>query len=316
MTRHAASSCAVAREAGRDEAVVVGPDRAVVVADRVVGGHLRRHGTNPPAGEEVGGGEALAQRCGAAVRDRAGPEQVAGIRGHAVDLPSPPVEAHRIRACLGHPEGGLDRLGQRRRGECAGAAAPASSPSAARIAAQPSRAATTYPCTSTAAIGGVGDAAIGEAVAVVAVLPDLVADPAAMRGRYQMSPSSSAVASIQAIAARDCGQDRRPASPASVRGSCSAGPAAIPMQPRAASRPSARRGGRGGRRAASRRPSRSSGHAAHARGPPARRCAPRAGSCRAALRGTGRRACPGTPPAGGACRRPARRGRGASSASR
>ena len=103
--RAASVAVPVAREPGRDQRVVVRPDRADVVADRVVAALAARHRAHAPAGEELRSpSRCRATRRGLVVVDDAAPEQVPDVRGERVDLPLLAVEREREELALRDPE--------------------------------------------------------------------------------------------------------------------------------------------------------------------------------------------------------------------
>ena len=107
---------AVAREAQRDQRVVVRPDRAVVIGHRVVARLAHGDGADAPAGEDIG---AAAARGDAprAVRPRDAGEQAHGpaleVRTRHGRLVA--VERQRVGADLLAPERLLEALAQRAR---------------------------------------------------------------------------------------------------------------------------------------------------------------------------------------------------------
>src|SRR5919201_1688666 len=95
---------AVARKPVCDERVVVWPDGAVVVADRVVAGLAFGHRAHAPTREE-GGPEEMRGDLGRLVLVHdAAPEQVPDVRGDAVDAALLAVEGEREAAPLRDPE--------------------------------------------------------------------------------------------------------------------------------------------------------------------------------------------------------------------
>ena len=76
---------AVARQPGRDEGVVVRPDRAVVVAHRVVGAASPAQRADAPAGEHLAATSARRHLRGVLVVDDAGPQAVAHVGRERVD---------------------------------------------------------------------------------------------------------------------------------------------------------------------------------------------------------------------------------------
>ena len=104
-------------QTGGDQCVVMRPDRARVVADRVVADLARRERADPPAREHVRGEQALGHDRGSRVRDDAGPQRLARIRGDARDRTLVAVERHRIEARIRQPKGVVELLLQLCRSE-------------------------------------------------------------------------------------------------------------------------------------------------------------------------------------------------------
>ena len=92
------SGMAAARQAPGAERRVVGPDRAVVVAERVVGGVPGRHRADPPARPELVAHQPARDRVDPLGRDDPAPEQVADVRAERVDAPLLAVERERVVA--------------------------------------------------------------------------------------------------------------------------------------------------------------------------------------------------------------------------
>lgn len=103
---------AVPRQAEGDHGVVVRPDAAAVVGQRVVRGLARGERTDAPAGEEVGLQQPSADGLCVDVVEDAGPQQMAGVRGEGVDLASRAVEGEGVEGLLRHPEVGVETLAQ------------------------------------------------------------------------------------------------------------------------------------------------------------------------------------------------------------
>src|SRR5439155_24108991 len=82
----------VAGEAVRDERVVVRPDRAVVVAHRVVRRIPARERADAPAGVHVRRHEAMHHARGTLPRGDPAPERVSGVARDGLHLPLPPLE--------------------------------------------------------------------------------------------------------------------------------------------------------------------------------------------------------------------------------
>src|SRR6478672_9959014 len=70
----------IERHAMGDERIVMRPDRAAMVAERIKDALIARHGAPAPAGKHIRAHEAFRYRLGAVLRQHAGEEQVAGIR--------------------------------------------------------------------------------------------------------------------------------------------------------------------------------------------------------------------------------------------
>ena len=103
---------AVAREAERDQRIVVRPDRAVVIGHRIVAHFTARHGPDPPAGEEARAQQPVRDQF-RAVRPRdAGEQHLAGIRGADAARLLRAVERERIGLQFLTPECRLEALGK------------------------------------------------------------------------------------------------------------------------------------------------------------------------------------------------------------
>ena len=92
------SGMAAARQAPGAEGRVVGPDRAVVVRERVVGGVPGRHRADPPARPELLAHQPARDRIDALRRDDPAPEQMADVRAERVDALLLAVERKRVVA--------------------------------------------------------------------------------------------------------------------------------------------------------------------------------------------------------------------------
>src|SRR5664279_6001139 len=77
---------AVPTQAGYAECSVMRPDRAVVIADGVVGGHGRRKGSDSPPGEHLIGHEVRRDASGLVGVGDSCPEEVADVGRERVDL--------------------------------------------------------------------------------------------------------------------------------------------------------------------------------------------------------------------------------------
>ncbi len=88
-------------QTGRDERVVVRPDRPGVVADRVVADLPRRERADPPAREHVRREQALGHDRGPLGGHDPGPQRLARVRGDARDRALLAVEGHRVETRLG-----------------------------------------------------------------------------------------------------------------------------------------------------------------------------------------------------------------------
>ena len=91
----------------------MGPDRAVVIRERVVAGVARGHGAHAPTGPELVSHQLVDDRVDAFRRDDAAPEQMADVRAERVDLPLVAVERQRVvAAALLDPEGLVEAVTQ------------------------------------------------------------------------------------------------------------------------------------------------------------------------------------------------------------
>ena len=149
---------AVLAQPERDHRGVVRPDRAEVVADRVVARLARRQRADPPAGEHrVATSARRARRARAPAATAQRPQQVALVGGERRAGAAVGAEAHRVVAALGQPEA-LEPLAQRGRARAAArpraarrrrarTGAPAAAWRAARTpAARPARSAAPAAC--------------------------------------------------------------------------------------------------------------------------------------------------------------------------
>src|SRR6185436_16309586 len=98
----------VAREAERDQRVIVRPDRAVVVRSGVEAPLALAQGADAPAAEEVGAEQALRHARRALGAHHAGKQQLAGVRAAHAARRAVAVERDRIGAELLAPERGLE----------------------------------------------------------------------------------------------------------------------------------------------------------------------------------------------------------------
>ena len=89
---------AVAGEPQGDQRVVVRPDRAVVVRERVVAGVVLGHRPHPPPRPERLAHERVHDRVHALVRHDAAPQQMADVRAHRVDRPLVTIQRERVVA--------------------------------------------------------------------------------------------------------------------------------------------------------------------------------------------------------------------------
>src|SRR5579864_976383 len=70
----------ISREPQRNERIIVGPDRSVMIGHRIVTRLSLRHRANAPAGEEVRPHQTRGDEAGAVLPDEAGEQQLSGIR--------------------------------------------------------------------------------------------------------------------------------------------------------------------------------------------------------------------------------------------
>src|ERR1051325_10896183 len=125
---------AVAGEPERDQRIVVRPDRAVVIRQRIVALLALRDGADAPAGEEVRTHQVVPDLGRALLRADAGEQNLAGVRAAHAARALGAVEGERIGAEIGAPERSLERVGETRRLalEPAGGLLAAHAPRAAR----------------------------------------------------------------------------------------------------------------------------------------------------------------------------------------
>ena len=105
----------VAAEPGRDQAVVVRPHAAEVIADRVVGGAGAGQRADTPAGEHVVGQQARGHARGARGRGDAAPEHLARVGGDLRDGTAARLPREHVAAELLRPEVALEAHAQRGR---------------------------------------------------------------------------------------------------------------------------------------------------------------------------------------------------------
>jgi hypothetical protein len=101
---------AVPLQPKRDQRVVVRPDGAVVVPDRVVPTLAGGHRAHTPAREQHVRQQTLRDGGGALVGDDPAPEQMADVRGHRIDLPLIGVERKHVVPPRRAPEGPVEPL--------------------------------------------------------------------------------------------------------------------------------------------------------------------------------------------------------------
>src|SRR5262249_25971500 len=107
---------AVAREPEHGDGVVVGPDGAGVVPDRVEAGVVWGEGADTPAGEHPVRNELADDEGGAVSGDDSRPEQVPHVRRQRVDLALVAVEPDDVVAApFVRPEVGVEALVERGR---------------------------------------------------------------------------------------------------------------------------------------------------------------------------------------------------------
>ena len=91
----------------------MGPDRSAVVADRVVSVLVGGEGSYPPSREHLGAHELIANLRQTLFRHYPGPQEVAHVRCHRVDLLLIGVEPdHVVAAALIRPERLVEPIGQ------------------------------------------------------------------------------------------------------------------------------------------------------------------------------------------------------------
>ena len=83
---------------GSNQGVVVGPDRSVVVRERVEAGVSRRHRPHTPPRPELVAHQLVDDRVDAVRRNDAAPEEVSDVRAERVDLALVAVERERVEA--------------------------------------------------------------------------------------------------------------------------------------------------------------------------------------------------------------------------
>ena len=102
----------VVRQAHRDDRIVVRPDGAVVVAERVVGGLAAREGPDPPAVESLGAEQSARHLARLGLGNGAGPEQVPHVGGGAAHLLFLAVQRDGVGARPFVPERLVDAPGE------------------------------------------------------------------------------------------------------------------------------------------------------------------------------------------------------------
>ncbi len=105
---------AISFETKRDQAVVVRPDRAVLIGIRIVGRMFAGQRAYAPARIHVGRHQPRHHARGAVRRDDAGPQQMAGIGGDRHHLPLFAVQHVGVETGFLVPEGFVELLEQRR----------------------------------------------------------------------------------------------------------------------------------------------------------------------------------------------------------
>ena len=106
---------AVAREAERDQRIVVRPDRSVVIGHRVVTGFAARNGADAPSRKEFLAHQIGRDPPGTIGSDDAGEEKLAGIGRSHLARPLGAVERQRVGAEFLAPERRLEALGKLQR---------------------------------------------------------------------------------------------------------------------------------------------------------------------------------------------------------
>ena len=108
---------AVAREAERDQRIVVRPDRSIVIGHRVVTGFAARHRADAPSRKKFLAHQIGRDQARAVGSNHAGEEKLPGIRRSHLARPLGAVERHSVGAEFLAPERRLEALGkQKRRG--------------------------------------------------------------------------------------------------------------------------------------------------------------------------------------------------------
>ena len=95
---------AISRETGGDQRVLVGPDGARVVAERVVASLAGTESPHPPAGVELLVEQPLGGRGRLAVVQHSRPQQMTDVGCQAVNLALLAVKRQSMAATLWHPE--------------------------------------------------------------------------------------------------------------------------------------------------------------------------------------------------------------------
>src|SRR5215204_2090924 len=95
---------AIAAQPPGNKGIVEGPDRAVVVADRVVAALAHRQGPYPPTGEQPLAHELLRDGLSLGLVDDAAPEQMPVVRGKRVDSATVGIQRNREVLAVLDPE--------------------------------------------------------------------------------------------------------------------------------------------------------------------------------------------------------------------
>ena len=103
---------AVAREAERDQRIVVRPDRSIVIGHRVVTGFAARHRADAPSRKKFLTHQIGRDQARAVGSNHAGEEKLAGIRRSHLARPLGAVERHSVGAEFLAPERLLEALGK------------------------------------------------------------------------------------------------------------------------------------------------------------------------------------------------------------
>src|SRR6478609_845905 len=103
---------AVAREAERDQRIVMRPDRSIVIGHRVVTGFAARYGADAPSRKEFVAHQVGRDPPRPIGPDDASEEKLTGIRGSHLARPLGAVERERVSAELLAPERFLETLSQ------------------------------------------------------------------------------------------------------------------------------------------------------------------------------------------------------------